>query len=135
MSDNAIITKHGLDFLAADSPYGDDHKLFRIGTCDGQWYSLKDSYCILSVINSTPGNGHLDDVFEWFEFSCKRDAKNLIVLECMNERFAMHLIEDRGFVPLDDGNYNVIKIFNQKRYKRLLRKGNEILQAGSMKCI
>ena len=134
---NSIITTHKLDFEACDSPYaifGGDHKMFRIGTCEGQWTSTEDCYVIISV-NNDFGNGHLEDVFEWFEFSCKRDKKNLLVVECMNERFYMHLLSKRGFIPLDAKGENVIKVFNQKAYKRLRKKGNEIIMAGSLKCV
>jgi hypothetical protein len=83
--------------------------LFRIGTCEGQWFAIEHSYCILSVLNNNPGNGHLDDVFEWFEFSCKRDKKALLVLEVMNDRFKQHLITKRGFNEVP-GKPDLIKI-------------------------
>ncbi len=137
---NAITTKHNLNFEVADSPYnafdiGSGHKMFRIGTCEGQWGSTRDSYFILSISNKCAGNGHLDDVLEWFEYSCKRDNRNLLVLECMNERFYKHLISKRGFIPLDAGGENCIKVFNKESYERLLKDGNEIIIAGTLKCI
>lgn len=129
---NAIITKNKLDFLVSDSPYvivGQTfpHLLFKVGTCHGQWGCAKDSYFILSVMNSEIGNGHLDDVFQWFEYSAKRDGKNLIVLECINDRFYNHLLYKRGFEPLDNTQTNCIKIFNQKQYNWLLENGNEVI--------
>jgi hypothetical protein len=139
---NAIVTTHNLDFESAESPYnifgdifGSGHMIFRIGTCHGQWGSTKDSYYILSVINNIPGNGHLTDVFEWFEFSCKRDNKNLLVLKCMNKRFYTHLSSKRGFSPLDAKGENLIKIFNKKAYKQLKKNGNEIIKAGTLECV
>lgn len=99
---------HQLDFLMADWPHDESMKLFRIGTCEGLWMSIPESYCIISVVNSEPGNGHLDDVFEWFENSCKRDGKSLKVLELFNERFEHHLKTKRGFT----GEYNLEKTFN-----------------------
>lgn len=101
-------TKHNLSFEVAPWPRNKAISLFRVGTCKGQWYSTENAYCIVSVINNVPGNGHLDDVFEWFESSCKRDGKALIVLELMNERFKKHLMTKRGFE--DMGNNHVIKI-------------------------
>ena len=83
---------------------------FLIGTCVGQWRSTDQSYEILSIINSTPGNGHVKDVFEWFESSCVRDGKSLRVLEIWNEKFKARLVRD-GFVP--DGGDNLIKVFNK----------------------
>lgn len=134
---NAITTTHKLDFEACESPYAifDNHKMFRIGTCEGQWTSTKDCYVIISVLNKTPGNGHLEDVFEWFEFSCKRDNKNLLVVECMNESFYLHLLSKRGFIPLDTKGENVIKVFNKKAYKHLKKNGNEIIKAGTLQCV
>lgn len=138
-SQSEITTTHNLDFESAESPYEvffkDGHKLFRIGTCEGQYGSTKDSYYILSVKNNTPHNGHLDDVFEWFENSCKRDGRNLLVLECMNPKFYLHLISKRDFIPLDADGTNCIKVFNKSLYKKLLKRGNEIIMAGSLKCV
>lgn len=125
------MTLHNLDFEVAEK---EPFQLFRVGTCNGQWGSTRDSYFILSIINEVPGNGHLEDVFQWFETSCKRDKKNLLILEIMNERFYLHLISKRGFKPLDKKGENVIKIFNQKAYELLKQRGNEILMAGSLKC-
>lgn len=137
---NAITTKHNLNFEVAESPYnafdvGTGHKMFRIGTCEGQWGSTHDSYYIISVKNSCRGNGHLDDVFEWFEYSCKRDNRNLIVVECMNKNFYRHLLIKRGFFPLDSGGDNCIKVFNIGLYDKLKKDGNEILIAGTLKCV
>lgn len=82
---------------------------FRVGTCIGQWFSEGPCYYILSVINEDPGNGHLDDVFQWFERSCQRDGKALVVLELMNITFWHHLIDKRGFQPI--GQHDLIKHF------------------------
>ncbi len=57
-----------------------------------------DSYDILSIRNRCKHNGHLEDVFEWFEKSCRRDKKVFRVLEVWNKRFKRHLIEKRGFM-------------------------------------
>lgn len=130
---NAIITTHNLSFETAPGNYADWYQQFRIGTCEGQWGSVKGAYFILSVFNKTIGNGHLNDVFEWFEFGCKRDNKNLLVLECMNERFYEHLVNKRGFLPLDTGKENVIKVYNRKAHKHLLKHGNELLYS-DLKC-
>lgn len=126
-----IQTKHNLDFEVTESKLG---MLYRIGTVTGQWGSTWDSYYILSFLNHKQGNGHLDDVFEWFEYSCKRDCRNLLVLECMNERFATHLMNKRGFFSLDPEGLNYIKVFNKTYYKKLRRKGNEILMPITLKC-
>ncbi len=129
---NAITTTHNLNFEASESFLG---RLFRVGTCEGQWGGTADSLYILSVINNEPNNGHLNDVFEWFEYSCKQHHLNLLVLECFNSDFYDHLITKRGFVKLDEGRKNVIKVFNKKSYRKLLKNGNAIIMAGSLNCI
>jgi hypothetical protein len=106
---NAIVTKHKLDFEVTEWSRHPSILLFRVGTVEGQWFPTENAYCILSFLNNSPGNGHLEYVFQWFEFSCKRDGKALIVLECMNQRFKKHLLEKRGFVPMM--NDDVIKEF------------------------
>ena len=135
MAENVIQTKHKLDFGVAPSPYDNEHMKFRVGTCEGLCGSTQDSYFILAITNKEQGNGHLDDVFEWFEYSAKRDGKNLMVLECMNERFYKHLLAKRDFIPLDAKGENCIKVFNRKQYKRLLKNGNELLMKGTLKCV
>lgn len=98
-------TTHNLDFECAPweplpgLPYAADYQRFRIGTCEGLWSSDKSNYIILAIENSCPGNGHLKDVFEWFENSCKRDKKDLLVMEIMNENFKRHLITKCKFRP------------------------------------
>lgn len=135
---NAIKTTHDLDFETMPSPYdifGDGHQMFRIGTCEGQWGSLKDCYYILSVINDKPNNGHFTDVLEWFGNSCKRDNKNLLILGCMNDRLYNHLVNKKGFIPLDKDKENVMKVFNWKSYQKLIEGGNQILEKETLKCI
>lgn len=100
-------TSHKLDFLAA--PWvpifefvNQDQTwyLFKVGTCHGLWCKTDSAYEILAVKNDLPGNGHLQDVFEWFENSCKRDKVDLIVREIWNLEFKRHLLTKRGFVLL-----------------------------------
>jgi hypothetical protein len=100
-------TSHNLPFEVA--PYrhplindGRDWMAFRVGTCEGLWASVGDAYEILAVKNSNPGNGHFNDVLQWFENSCKRDKKALRIMEVMNESFLKHLVEKRGFEALGD---------------------------------
>jgi hypothetical protein len=105
-------SSHNLDFEVAPLGYridGDEWQRFRIGTCSGLWRAFQDNYEILSISNSEKGNGHLIDVFEWFENSCKRDGYCLRVLEFFSPRFKTHLLEKRGFENCL-GN-NVIKKF------------------------
>ena len=89
---------HNLEFLCAPWWTGDFIQ-FKIGTCTGLWTSTPDAYQILAVTNDNSGNGHLQDVFDWFENSCKRDKRCLEILEVWNEKFKEHLISKRGFEP------------------------------------
>lgn len=99
-------TTHHLQFEVAPW-YMPEFKRFRIGTCEGLWKSTKKSYVILAITNGVQHNGHLDDVFEWFEYSCKRDKRSLVILELWNGAFQEHLISKRGF-RIHQGN-SVIK--------------------------
>jgi hypothetical protein len=63
-------------------------------------------------MNDRPGNGHLEDMFEWFEHSCKRDNKALVIAEFFNERFKKHCIEKRGFTEIPNKKNNLIKIYD-----------------------
>ena len=78
----------------------DNVNAFRVGTCHGNYTWDKKSYIIITIINEQKGNGHLQDVFDWFENSCKRDGKTLKVAEIWNENFKKHLIEKRGFTDI-----------------------------------
>ena len=89
-------------------------KLYRVGTVHGQWIATETAYEILSISNNEPGNGHLDDVFEWFEYSCKRDKKDLIIREFWNNDFKEHCIKKRGFKLY--GENDLIKCYTQKLY-------------------
>lgn len=100
---------HKLDFEIARWPLSEEYIAFRVGTCHGLWGSSGTTYDILALKNEEPGNGHFDDVLEWFENSCRRDNKDLRVLECWNEPLKFHLLEEHGFEEID--RYNIIKKF------------------------
>lgn len=108
---NAIETKHKLDFLSKPWERDPEWSVFKIGTCHGQWRCVNDAYEILSIVNEFPGNGHFDDVLQWFEFACKRDKRSLRILEVWNKKFMKHLIKKRGFIHADVATKNVIKSF------------------------
>ena len=115
---NTVITAHLLDFEIApwhksftsqailDLLPDDDSvtfpeiewELFRVGTCEGQFRVTPEAYEILSIINSSPGNGHLTDLFEWFSYACKRSNLPLRIRAFTNEKFKFHLIKKCGFV-------------------------------------
>jgi hypothetical protein len=108
---------NNLDFYAGEyngiDPEMDKYEQFRIGTCTGLWNCTNNNYDILSVINDKPGNGHLQDVFDWFENSCQRDNYNLRLLEVSLPWLREMLIYKYGFVP-ELGTNNMIKYLRQK---------------------
>lgn len=69
---------------------------YKVGTCHGIYTSDENNFQILAVVNESPGNGHLQDVFDWFENSCIRDKKGLMFMEVWNPGLKNHLIK-RGF--------------------------------------
>lgn len=102
-------TEHNLGFTSRY--WGDSWEEFKIGTCFGQWRSTDDSYEILSILNTEKGNGHVKDVFQWFEYSCIRDKKDLKVLEVWNNDFKRMLIRN-DFIEIGDHD-TMIKYYSQ----------------------
>lgn len=109
-----FVSTHKLDFLVAPWEFMDSipvtppFKRYRVGTCHGLWRCADDCYEILSVINDEKGNGHLQDVIEWFENSCRRDNKNLRMLHFENLPFMIHMINHFGFER--EKEYDIIKM-------------------------
>lgn len=95
-----------LGFLGIEG-VSDEFDRFRVGTCAGLWRSTSTSYDICAISNESPGNGHFDDVLEWFYQSCIRDNRDLKFLELQNPAFKQHLIDKRGFEP--SGKNDLIK--------------------------
>ncbi len=108
-SEKQFVSSHKLDFGIADWVF-DDYTAFKVGTCEGLYSFDGNSYQILAITNDQPNNGHFEDVLEWFEHSCKRDKKNLMILEVWNLKFKKHLIDKRGFIPVE-GTCHVVKYF------------------------
>lgn len=107
---------HKLSFEVADW-ITDDYKQFRIGTMEGLWVSTKETYDILALKNNSKGNGHFQDVFDWFENSCRRDKKDLRILEVDNKRLRKHLVNKRGFKCVDNVNNNYLKCLKYQKKK------------------
>src|SRR5687768_2146489 len=105
---NAIKTTHNLDFKATPWHRNPKIMLFKIGTCHGQYYNTELTWNVISITNDHPGNGHLDDFFQWFEYACKRDDRIFVIEEFLNERFRQHCIDKRGFIAIP-GTNNVAK--------------------------
>ena len=103
-----FVSTNKLDFEVAEH-FADGFNRFRVGTCTGIYSWDGNSMSIVGVGNTEQGNGHLQDVFDWFEYSCKNIKKDLKVVEIMNKGFYKHLIEKRGFTSIDEEN--VIKYF------------------------
>ena len=110
---NVITSSHNLNFEVAPYENNIDPQTnwmrFRVGTVQGLYTFTDTTLDILAIDNAEPGNGHLNDVFEWFEYSCKKYKMDFRILEVMNKRFLKHLIEKRGFKKYSKDN--VIKKF------------------------
>lgn len=93
---------HGLIFETG-GPFRHDPAFthFRIGTVNGIYSAIPDAYIVLAILNNVPGNGHMDDFFEYFERSCRRDKKAFRIIEILEKRFRDHLIQKRGFTKTD----------------------------------
>jgi len=100
---------NNLDFETAIG-VGFDTMRFRVGTCEGLFSCSDGCYNIIAVINNDSGNGHFQDVLDWFENSCKRDGRKLRIVELWNEKLMKHLIDKRGFYKIEGDN--VEKIFS-----------------------
>jgi hypothetical protein len=109
---NAIETEHKLDFVSRRWGIGEIYQEFQVGTCKGLWFCTRSFYGILAIINECPGNGHLNDVFQWFENSARRDHKTLLIIEFTNERFRHHCITKRGFETMP-GTTNLYKTLSK----------------------
>ncbi len=97
------MTVHNLEFYARDWPRGDGTiSEFKVGTVQGLYHSMKEFYEIIAIVNKEFGNGHFEDTLEWFETSCRRDKKKLRFGAIINERFAKHLVEKRGFTRIGE---------------------------------
>lgn len=118
---NTIKTKHNLDFEVAPweplpgLPFAGEFMQFRVGTCSGLWRSTESSYDILAIENIVQGNGHFEDVLQWFAHSCIRDKKDLRFLEVWNANLKSHLMGKRGFII--EGECNVVK-----KWQRLVKE-------------
>lgn len=107
-------TSNSLDveIIVTNTPYEDYGfwKQFKIGTCFGTFGEADDSLEIFGISNSNKGNGHLNDVLEYFEYICAKKNKNLCFSHFENQDFKKHLINKRGF----EGQGNcVIKKFTK----------------------
>jgi hypothetical protein len=109
---NAIQTTHNLDFGACPWPLDLTEAgimAYRIGTCHGIYQFDDDGISIIAIHNDTPGNGHLEDVFQWFEFSAQAQKKDLYIRRFFNPQFKQHCITKRGF--REHGQDDVFKKF------------------------
>lgn len=118
---NAITTKHNLDFLATHWHRDPRVMVYKVGTCSGQYQFIDGKLVLISVINDQPGNGHLDDVFEWFEFAARSQHVPLVIAEFFNDRFKKHCIDKRGFKQIP-GTDNVIKKYPNHDTSRFRKK-------------
>lgn len=112
-------TTNGQLFYAApyDRPWNNERFImFKIGTVNGIWRSDKKAIIVLAVANDKPGNGHLEDFFDWFETACVQAELPLIIQEVgslenaafddfkISNRFANYLVQKRGFKQIEGTN-------------------------------
>lgn len=101
---NKCITTHHLDFEIAKWKGDPSLRMFRVGTVEGLYGHDKESIFIVAILNPQSGNGHLEDVFEWFEYACRKSGKKLVIKDLWNDRFRRHLLRKRGFMPVKGKN-------------------------------
>jgi hypothetical protein len=82
---------------------------FICGTVDGIFTVEKERVVMIGIGNMQPGNGHITDVFQWFERACRELKKNFWIVEIINEGFYRHLVEKHCFQIVT--NKQVIKRF------------------------
>jgi len=80
---------------------------FRMGTITGLWGETPTTHDIIEIENSKPNNGHLQDVFNWFEGFCQKTNKDFRVTNITNQGFGKHLDEKRGFEVFSNGHKTV----------------------------
>lgn len=86
---------------------------FKVGNIKGAFRALDSQYQILAVFSNRPGSGHMKDVLEWFENSCKRDNYDLVINDVVNPRLVGYLHRN-GFSIVPDSR-DMIK--HQKNMK------------------
>lgn len=121
MKSDRFQSTHKLDFEASPwvSPITTDETWmkFKVGTCHGVYHTGEHKgvkhYAITAIMNGCPGNGHFDDVLEWFYHSCLRDHYDLVIEELCNEELSAHLRKKRGFSFINGKSDYVIKPFRK----------------------
>lgn len=82
---------------------------FICGTVDGIFTVERDRIVMIGIGNMDPGNGHVVDVFQWFDRAAKELKKDFWVVEIINAGFHRCLVERHGFQIAT--NKSVYKIF------------------------
>lgn len=97
-------TTHNLKISIAPQTFAGrptGNTLYKIGTCHGFYRSTNLSVDIIAMVNDEPGNGHFDDVLQWFTEIARLEGKLLRVVEIMNPEIATRLIQFYGFHAID----------------------------------
>lgn len=79
---------------------GECWRHYRVGTCTGAYRATLTAYEILAISNDVAGNGHVEAMLAWFNTSCKRDKKDLIIKTVLNKGLALKLSK-LGFTCLN----------------------------------
>jgi len=109
-----FVSAHALRFFSRkwDNPLFDIEEdvehwdEYNVGTCIGQWRVTDKAVEILSFLNTERGNGHFEDVMQWFEFIAKAAQRPIVIYEVWNEQLRRHLTEKRGFVLTNGNEYH-----------------------------
>lgn len=97
-------TEHELEYLQGEETEIEPGRTmagYRVGTCHGLVCFTDDAIEILAVANEEPGNGHFNDVLQWFEYAAVDQGKILRVIELWNQPLKRHLIGKRAFIEQD----------------------------------
>lgn len=83
---------------------GEGWRRFRVGTVSGIYRDRDNAYEILAISNDAPGNKNVEAAFAHFFASCKRDKRDFIVRQVLNDVFAAKLAR-LGFTALNEDDY------------------------------
>lgn len=83
---------------------GEGWRHYRVGTCTGAYRDAIQSFEILAIANSKPGNGHVEAMLAYFFKSCEKYSKHVIVKEVINTSLRDKLCK-LGFTCMIDNDY------------------------------
>jgi len=88
---------------------------YEVGTVHGLWNQARLSVDIFALINTEPGNGHVDDALEWFFAIAKEGAVGVRIVNITAEGFRKTLIDEWGFSETKERDTLINLNTNQKK--------------------